>query len=1188
MVSSRPVTSSAEDAFIARWKHVSGSERANYQIFVTELCALLGVPSPDPASDDSRDNAYVFERRVRFAHGDGTESNRFIDCYRRGAFVLEAKKVKKAAASKGFDDALLRARAQAENYARALPAPEGRPPFVVVVDVGHVIELYSEFSRSGSTYTPFPDPQSHRIKLSDLSDAAVRDRLRKVWLEPLELDPSRASARVTREIAARLAAVATSLEAAGRAPEHVAAFLSRCLFSMFAEDVRLLPKGSFHDLLQRHRGNPTTLREMIRALWVEMDRGGFSAALAEKVLRFNGKIFKNAEGDSYALPLDRKQIDELLVAAKANWSDVEPAIFGTLLERALDPIERHALGAHYTPRAYVERLVMPTVIEPLRAEWRDAQGAAVLLAREAEALTGKARDAKLREARDEVQRFHHRLCSIVVLDPACGSGNFLYVTLEHLKRLEGEVLNLLADLGSDRQGLQSKLEYEGETVTLQQLRGIELNQRAASIAELVLWIGYLQWQTRTLRRAVVEPVVKDYGNIEARDAVIAYDREEVDCDPATGEPRTQWDGRTYKPHSVTGEEVPDESARTLRYRYVNPRKADWPRADFIVGNPPFIGSKRMRSALGDGYVDAVQAAWPEIPEATDFVLRWWHHAALLVRSGSARRFGLITSNSLKQTYVRRAVEPHLQGEDRLSLVFAIPDHPWVDSTDGAAVRIAMTVAERGAKPGRLLEVEEERDGTPASDDLVAAMTDRVGMIGPDLRLGPNVAACVALKANLGICCVGMKTIGDAFQIDRSKADELGLETVPQLTKHIRPYMNGRDFTGAPRGIWIIDLFGLDEDEVRTGFPRVYQHLLTGAKPERDLNRNALFQRLWWVIGHPRVQFREATRGLDRYIVTVETAKHRVFGFLDSTIVPDSALVTIAISDAWALGVLSSQVHVEWALAGGGTLEDRPRYNKTRCFETFPFPDNDTGLTPPLRARIRDLAEQIDAHRRRQQSEHPDVTLTVVYNVLGRLRAGHDLTVKERRVHDRGLVSVLRSLHDELDEAVLAAYGWSDVGAVPWGDADARATWIVTVLDRLVRLNAARAAEEAAADRDAPGGRIRWLRPEFQSPADGGSVASMAEQSELELDDELPSTRKGAAESKKQRSVEPRRAWPAGLPDQMRAVSEVLSGSSTAMDEESLAGRFTGRGAWKQRLPQILETLEAVGRAHRVSRGWRAG
>jgi hypothetical protein len=246
-------TTARTAAFVTRWSAASGSERANYQLFVTELCELLGTPKPDPASIESRDNAYVFERRVQFAHGDGTQSFGFIDCYQRGRFVLEAKTLRAGAHTKGFDDASLRARSQAESYARALPASEGWPPFLVVVDVGHVIELYAEFNRSGATYKPFPDPRSHRIRLEDLHSELTCERLRTLWLDPQALDPARISAKVTREVSSELAALATSLEATGHAPQAVAAFLARCLFSVFAEDVAPLPERSFKELLARHR-----------------------------------------------------------------------------------------------------------------------------------------------------------------------------------------------------------------------------------------------------------------------------------------------------------------------------------------------------------------------------------------------------------------------------------------------------------------------------------------------------------------------------------------------------------------------------------------------------------------------------------------------------------------------------------------------------------------------------------------------------------------------------------------------------------------------------------------------------------------------------------------------------------------------------------------------------------------------
>ncbi|MBK7471702.1 MAG: hypothetical protein IPI73_14875 [Betaproteobacteria bacterium] len=404
------------DKFIERWQSANGSERANYQLFVHELCTLLELPTPDPAREDTRDNAYVFERGVKFQHGDGSESQGFIDCYRRGTFVLEAKKVRQTG-TKGFDDALLRARGQAEQYARALPAAEGRPPFLLVVDVGNVIELYAEFTRSGATYTPYPDPRSHRIQLADLRGEATRRRLRAVWLDPLALDPTRLSAKVTRDVAERLATVARVLEAAGHAPEAVAGFLSRCLFSMFAEDVGLLPKRSFVNLLESLKDKPEQFIPLVSEVWRAMDRGEFSAAVRADLLKFNGKLFKNPE----VLPLDRDQIDLLLEASRADWAEVEPAIFGTLLERALDPTERHALGAHYTPRAYVERLVLPTIVEPLREDWKIAQAAALVLAGE----------GKLDEAQQQVRGFLKDLCEVRVLDPACGSGNFLYVTLEH-------------------------------------------------------------------------------------------------------------------------------------------------------------------------------------------------------------------------------------------------------------------------------------------------------------------------------------------------------------------------------------------------------------------------------------------------------------------------------------------------------------------------------------------------------------------------------------------------------------------------------------------------------------------------------------------------------------------------------------------------------------------------------------
>lgn len=1166
----------AIEGFINRWQSITASELATAQSFVIDLCELLGVEKPHATQDQS----YMFERPLKEEHGDGHISDRRIDCYKRGHFVLESKKLKLGSHTKGYDDALLRAHAQAQNYTRALPSAEGRPPFIVVVDVGNVIQLFSEFSRSGGNYSPYPDPRSHTIKLTDLRDPKFLDRLRLLWTDPMALDPSRANAKVTREVATVLASLAKSLEAERHAPHQVGAFLTRCLFSMFAEDVGLLPpasseasaKGSFSELLLRYREDPPTLQRMMHALWSDMDRGGFSTALAKDVLRFNGKLFKAAHADGYALPLNRVQIDQLLAAASADWTAVEPAIFGTLLERALDPTERHALGAHYTPRAYVERLILPTVIEPLRAEWSNAQAAALLLANEANEFEGKKRDDKLKEARTEVRLFHHRLCTVRVLDPACGSGNFLYVTLEHLKRLEGEVLNQLDALGDT----QAKLGLEGETVSLEQLRGIELNARAAALAELVLWIGYLQWQARTVGVShIAEPVVHDYGNIENRDAVLAYDSIEPVTD-ATGRVVTRWDGVTFKPHAVTGLPVPNEAAQAVQERYVNPRKADWPVVDFIVGNPPFIGNKRMRDALGSGYADALRAVWPEVPESADFVMYWWHKAAETVRTGQAFRFGLITTNSLTMIFNRRVIEAHQSATPPLSLIHAIPDHPWVDSADGAAVRIAMSAGAAGKYEGRLLKVISESENE--NGEVAVSLGTQIGLVHADLKIGANVTAARKLLANDKLSNRGVIPHGAGFTVTSEEARLMGLGSIPELTKYIKPYRNGKDLTAVPRGVMVIDLYGLAIDQVRASFPDLFQWLLERVKPDRDQNTRPRRRDLWWRFAEDQPRMRAAIADLERYIATGQVAKHRLFQWLSADILPDDKLIAIASNDALHLGVLSSQVHADWALTAGGRLGvgNDPVYSKTTCYETFPFPSGDTGLTPALTDRIRALAEQLDAHRKRQQAAHAELTLTGMYNVLEKLRSGEALNAKDKTIHEQGLVSVLRTLHDELDAAVLTAYGWSDLGPAPQGQGEtvaaAKAIWTDALLQRLVDLNTRRAAEEAS-------GTIRWLRPEFQNPEKPARSLPVAEQTAMDLGTE---NEHGTSNVPISAVSVAQQAWPTALPEQIRVVADVLSSAPIALSLDAIAAHFKSRGRWRERLPTILDALVAVGRVKQQS------
>jgi hypothetical protein len=735
-------------AFIDKWMASGASERANKDAFLLELCDLLEVPRPEPATGDPERDRYVFVRDAVIPRAGGRATVGRIDLFKDGSFLLEAKQGSDRGSPKlgtarrgtpGWNIAMRDAFGQALGYARTLAEP---PPFLLTCDIGYCFDLYSAFDRSGD-YRPHPNGRSSRLYFVDL--ARHLGLLRAVFLDPLSLDPARHAARVTREIAADLAGLGRDLEQADHDPELVATFLMRCLFTMFAEDVGLLPDRLFTRFLEDYwLPNPPSFIGGVSALWRAMDEGGDS--LVGRLLRFNGGLF----AEQTAVALSKPQLERLLAAAKRDWSDVEPAIFGTLLERALDPRERHRLGAHFTPRAYVERLVKPTVEEPLRRDWQLVQAGVRQLIEQ----------GKDDEAIATVYAFRKKLTSIRVLDPACGSGNFLYVALDLFKRLESEVVGLLADLGVD----QHDLDVEGATVTPEQFRGIEVKRWAKEIAELVLWIGYLQWQVKTHGgpRAIPQPVLRDYGNIEHRDAVLVWDGDpEMVLDEA-GDPVTHWDGVTTKTHPATGEQVPDESVRLPVFRYRNPRPATWPRADFVVGNPPFVGNWRMRSELGHGYTEALRRVYPEVPQSADYVMYWWHKAAELARDGKIRRFGLITTNSIAQKHARQVLAVHLGAKDALSLVFAVPDHPWVDAADGAAVRIAMTVAERGEREGLLAQVTAERADERGVHEVV--LDEQRGRIHPDLTVGADVASAVPLAANEGLSCPGVKLHGSGFLV----------------------------------------------------------------------------------------------------------------------------------------------------------------------------------------------------------------------------------------------------------------------------------------------------------------------------------------------------------------------------------------------------------------------------------------
>jgi len=890
--------------FIAKWANASLNERAAAQQHFIDLCHLLGQPTP--AQADAQGAWYTFEKGVTKAGGgDG-----WADVWMRGHFAWEYK-------SPGAD--LAAAYKQLVLYAADLE----NPPLLVVCDIARY-EIHTNFTGTKK--------KVYRFTNEDLADPEVLDILRKVFTDPEALRPEITTESVTQEAAAKFASLAGSLTARGVAPERVARFLTRLLFCLFAEDIGLLPKGLFTRLLDVTRQRPDTFARQTLILFETMRDGGIFGV--EDIVRFNGDLF----ADPDAIDLTREELEMLAEAARLDWGSIEPAIFGTLFERGLDPAKRAQLGAHYTSRDDILRIVEPVVMKPLRREWAAVRARADELAEAFWAAKSPSqRERRRKELASVLLDFQERLASVTILDPACGSGNFLYVALEQLKNLEKEVISYAA-----HRGLSMLL----PRVTPRQVHGIETNAYAHELAQIVVWIGYLQWTTANGFPLRMDPVLEPLDSVLLMDAIL--DRSDPD----------------------------------------QPREPAWPDAEFIIGNPPFLGGKRLRTELGDEYVDDLFEIYSDrLPNFSDLCCYWFEKARAMIAAGRARRAGLIATNSIRGGANRRVLERIKQTGD---IFMAWDDEPWV--LEGAAVRISIVGFDAGVEKTRRL------DGV-----LVAA-------INPDLTAAVDLSLAKKLEENKGIAFIGVQPTGP-FDVPAEVAAEwLQAPLNPNGRPNsdvLRPYLNAADITGRSRGVWIID-FGTDTTEEEAAlYEAPFEYLVRNVKPIRAKNRNATAARIWWRLWRPRPAMRRALEGLKRYIATPIVAKHRLFVWVESQTLPDHGLTVFARDDDYFFGVLHSRAHELWSLRMGTSLEDRPRYTPTTCFETFPFPRP----TDEQRQAIAAAARALHAHRERwlnpegaSQAELKRRTLTNVYNARP---------------------TWLDNLHRELDRAVFAAYGWPD-------------------------------------------------------------------------------------------------------------------------------------------------------------------
>ena len=772
-------------AFITKWRASALKERSASQEHFIDLCHLLGEPTP--AEADPSGETYCFERGARKdTGGDG-----WADVWKRHHFAWEYKG-QRADLDAAFD--------QLRQYSLALE----NPPLLIVSDMVR-FRIRTNWTNSVS--------RTHEFELDDLADASTRDRLKWAFSDPDRLRPGETRQSLTERVAASFASVAQALRARGHDPQAVAHFVNRLVFCMFADDVGLLPDHMFTRMLRHARPAPERFTELAGDLFEVMTTGGRVGF--ETVAWFNGGLFD----DSTVLPLEKSDIETVLAASDLDWSEIDPSILGTLFERGLDPGKRAQLGAHYTDRDKIMLLVEPVVIRPLLVEWEAEKTAiAAELERAEAAKSSAARTKRRNEAERRLRAFLERLRRFTVLDPACGSGNFLYLALQALKDLEHRV-----QLEAETLGFQRAFPEVGPA----NVKGIELNPFAAELARVSVWIGEIQWMRRNGFAEARDPVLKPLDTIECRDAILAADSTEP----------------------------------------------EWPAADVVIGNPPFLGGKLLITHLGEDYVSRVFATYAgRVPAEADLVCYWFEKAGRQIASGKTRRAGLVATNSIRGGANRRALQA---ATDRRRRIFeAWSDEPWV--IDGAAVRVSLVCFSRAGGES----VSGARlDGQPV-DEIYTDLTAARGGAGVDLT------SVRRLPENAGVAFMG-DTKGGPFDIVGDQAREwLRLPANPNGRTNadvLKPWMNGMDLTRRQAGKWIVD-FGWT---MSAGDAALYEEPFRWVKervhPMRQQNRREAYREYWWRHVEPRQGMWRALDGPTRYIATARVAKHRLFGWYDARI-----------------------------------------------------------------------------------------------------------------------------------------------------------------------------------------------------------------------------------------------------------------------------------------------------------------
>ncbi|MBN1453939.1 MAG: class I SAM-dependent DNA methyltransferase [Anaerolineales bacterium] len=962
--------------FVSKWKRVTSREKQTYQEHFIDLCHLVGHQTPNEA--DPTGMRFAFEMgTAKTSGGQG-----WADVAKLDYFGWEYK---------GKDADLDKAYNQLLSYRDALR----NPPLLVVSDINNIIIR--------TNYTNLPT-RTFVITLEDMLAPESLEVLKTVFFNPERLKPHETVESVTREAAAQFSRLAENLRRYGDDPQEIAHFLIRLLFCLFAEDIGLLPEKLFPRLLEQTRRNSKDFAEVLRQLFRAMNTGGFFGA--DKIKYFNGGLFD----DDRVLPLDGADMDIIAEIDALDWGAIKPSIFGTLFERGLDPSKRSQLGAHYTGEEDILLIVEPVLMAPLRREWEELQVECRRLKTEADASSGKKRASVIEKIGAKLRAFADKIAALKVLDPACGSGNFLYVALRLLLDLQNEVINFSDELGAGRFFV---------TVTPAQLYGIETNEYAYELAQMTIQIGYIQWLRDNGYGQPAEPILKQVKNILHMDAILGYQTSEVSPPPPSLRGCSAKTSEVYEP--------------------------EWPAADVIVGNPPFLGGSKLRRELGDKYVEDLWSLYEgRVDKTADLVAYWFERTWQQIANGKTKRAGLLATQSIRSAINRNVVDKIAKDG---SIFLAWSDRPWI--LDGAAVRVSMIGFDDGTENIKVL------DG------------NSVSKINADLTANADLTIANSLNENKNLSFQG-SMIGGSFQIPRNTAEKwLALSNPNGKTNSdvLRPYVTGSDVLRKTSDEWVIDFGDSMPVDEAAGYETPFEYIRKNVYPERVKNPRASRRERWWIHADPQPAMRRAVAKLDRYIATVRVAKHRIFVWLPGSTLCSNKLIVIARNDNYFFGLLHSRVHEVWSLANSSRhgVGNDPAYTPSTCFETFPFPwpPGAEPLGDPRVRAIAGAAQELVEQRERwlgpdplpgpppkttTQTLNADSASTSSYLGEGGRRPGGGGPKRTLTNLYNARPTWLELAHKKLDEAVFAAYGWpSDLS-----DEE--------ILERLLALNLERAKE----------------------------------------------------------------------------------------------------------------------------------